>query len=166
MPDEYLTTALNDLADMFTPEVVLGEARRLLGPVTPSTPSRVADPDTSHASGERHRSTDVGRFSANNRKAQLLGQFARRHEGLTAYQAALIVMGEQCGVGRFEGCRRRVSDLAMAGYISDSGDRRPNDGGLDPAIVWKITPAGHLALDALRDSGWTRPKRALTAVAS
>lgn len=157
MTDAYLTRAIDDLADMFTPEVVLAECKRLLGPVHPSTPSRVSDPDTSIESGDRNKTGDVGRFSARSRQAILLREFRDTHAGLTAYQAALVVMGDAAPVTRLEGCRRRVSDLRAAGYIEDSGERRQNVGSPDAAIVWKITLSGSLALDALDATGWSRP---------
>lgn len=166
MTDAYLSRAIEDLAEMFTPEVVMAECHRLLGPVTPSANSRASDPATSKAAGDRRRVQDLTRFSAFSRPGRLLATFAECGWGLTAYQAALLVTGPDLPVTQFEGCRRRVSDLARIGYIEDSGETRANQGTDDESVVWKISTAGRLALDALAETGWTKPGARRTKVAA
>lgn len=163
MTDPYLTRAINDLADMFTSEVVLAECQHLLGSPISSTPSRLHDPATSQLSGARNATHDVGRFSARSRQAQLLKRI-QSAGGLTAHEAALRLLGEHGSIPQFEGCRRRVSDLVRAGYVEDSTERRCNPGSPDLSIVWRVTLAGRRALVNLGEDGWSRP--AQSAVAS
>ena len=164
---DYLVTALRDLADDYGPTGVLHAVYLIwpdldpsLAPV-PSDPYRALDPDTSNAAGKRHRSDDVGRFSARSQQGQMLGLIAR--EPMTAYAAAMAVL-EARGlhnptVSQIEGCRRRMSDLVRAGYVEDSGDRENNPGSPDPSIVWKVTDLdGSRALVRLIDTGWTKPR--------
>ena len=117
---------------------------------------RNADPDTSQDAAARKRTSDIGRFSHRSRQAKLLRAISQSHSGLTAYEAATMVLASTDYHTRIEGCRRRVSDLAQVGYIEDSGRRCQNPGSPDPAIMWKITPYGLQALANLRETGWSR----------
>jgi hypothetical protein len=120
--------------------------------VVASAPARVTDPETSHEAGPR--SADLSRFSAHSRQAKLLMVIASQN--LTDQQAALRVMGSSATPSRLEGCRRRMSDLRAAGYISDTGLRRHNVGSDDESIVWRLTLAGEKALANLANTGWSR----------
>jgi hypothetical protein len=160
-PEQYITTALTDLADVYGPEMVYAHARLLWAPPEPSQPSRVTDPDTSHASGARMESADVGRFRLTSRAAALLIAIDKVDDenvraGLTAQEATISVMGVDCPPSRFDGCRRRVSDLLRAGYIEDSGTRRSNTGSPDESIVWQVTELGRAAIVSLYLTGWSR----------
>jgi DNA-binding PadR family transcriptional regulator len=53
-------------------------------------------------------------------------------------------------VPKFEGCRRRCSDLRAAGFIEDTGDED------EGRIVWAITAQGNLAFAKMRRDGFTR----------
>jgi hypothetical protein len=116
------------------------------GPI-PSAPSRHTDPRTSVGG----RMGDVRRFSANSYAGRLLAQFSGAG-GLTDSDATIHVLGEP-GPGvpfsKWEGCRRRCSDLRAAGYIADTGREHDN------RIVWSITLAGELALDKMHLTGWS-----------
>ena len=115
----------------------------------PSAPARSSDPETSHAASETE--PDLRRFSDRSRQAHLLRLLAV--EPLTAQGAAVrITQGTVSGV---EGCRRRVSDLLAAGYLSDSGTRACNPGSADESIVWQVTDEGRRAIDRLDETGWS-----------
>lgn len=105
---------------------------------------------------KRPRAPDVGRFSSKSRQAKLLVQFDAKPS--TDYEATCRVVNPLDGYQtRFEGCRRRCSDLRTAGFLEDSGKRRANPGALDAeAIVWQITETGRLALRRLLSTGWSR----------
>ena len=119
----------------------------------PSAPARASDPETSHAAAARVRVKDVGRFSSKSRQAKLLVEFDQK--SLTDFEAARRVMPTDIHA-RFEGCRRRCSDLRAAGFLEDSGEKRSNPGSPDEAIVWRITQAGRDALTRLLATGWSR----------
>jgi hypothetical protein len=121
-----------------------------------SAPARPTDPDTSHTAQERNRSGDVARFSTRSRQARLLTMFGS-YDDLTDYEAACLVLGDTEYHTRLEGCRRRCSDLRVAGFLTDSGKRRTNPGSPDEAIVWVITPGGREALYNLQRTGWSKP---------
>lgn len=121
----------------------------------PSAPARNGHPDTSHAAADRVSVPDVRRFSARSRQAQLLAAVA--DQPMTAQEAAIKVLGLYGSVSRLEGCRRRMSDLAAAGMIVDSMQRRANIGSPDPAIVWEVTEYGRRVLDRLDTDGWSIP---------
>lgn len=117
-------------------------------------PARVDDPDTCQRSARRIiRSEFTPRFSNRSAQARLLREFSQC--AMTATEAALNVAGPGASLARIEGCRRRVSDLAAARYIIDSGARRCNPGSGDLSIVWRITTTGFSALTRLRDTGWS-----------
>jgi hypothetical protein len=118
------------------------------GPIG-SAPARHEDPRTSQAQGEKM--ADVRRFSDKSNSGRLLREFFVSGElGLTDHKATAIVVGEDAPVTRFEGCRRRCSDLRAAGFIEDS--HREEDG----RIVWTITASGSLAFANMRRTGYTR----------
>lgn len=159
MSDKYLETVINDLADMYGPEVVVTEVTRLLGPVTPSPTNR--GPQTARAAGVRRRQQDLAQFSSRSLPGRLMGAFKRASVnavGLTAHEAARSILSVSTHHTQFEGCRRRVSDLVKVGYLTDSGERRSNSGASDPAIVWRITPLGVSAVESLIGTGWARPR--------
>jgi hypothetical protein len=118
------------------------------GPV-PSAPARDDDPRTSQAQGSKMG--DVRKFSAESNSGKLLREFFRSGEtGLTDYAATMLVVGPEAPVPRFEGCRRRCSDLRAAGFIEDTGDED------EGRIVWTITAQGNLAYSKMRRDGFTR----------
>jgi hypothetical protein len=122
----------------------------------PSAPARHTDPETSHAAAKRDQ--DVGRFSKDSRCAALL-RAVRQMGGVTDQEATRAVVGSavaSISPSRFEGCRRRMSDLRAAGYIADSGVRRKNPGSDDESIVWETTTRGVIALSRLADTGWSK----------
>lgn len=122
-------------------------------------PARIDDPSTSQRSARRIvRSLYTPRFSRRSIQSQLLHAFST--EGMmTAQQAALVVKGEGAPLAQIETARRRVSDLAAARYVVDSGSRRRNPGSPDESIVWRITTTGYACIYRLRDTGWSRPAR-------
>lgn len=161
MPDEYLMNALSDLADTYTPELVIATAKAMWPPVVPSTPSRAGDRDTSIDSGARKASPDLGRFSQQSHPGRLLLHF--QHTEATALEATMTVLPPEARArpSVIDGCRRRVSDLAAVGYIEDSKQRRCNEFSPDPSVVWRITLAGEHAVRRLLSSGWSKPKTQL-----
>ena len=115
------------------------------GPIK-SAPSRDTDPRTSV--GERMG--DVRRFGRNSYAGRLLNQFAQYP--WTDSEATIKVLGEpgpSVPFSKWEGCRRRCSDLRAAGYIADTGQER------NSRIVWSITLAGELAMDKMEMTGWS-----------
>lgn len=154
-PDEYIETALKDLSDVYGPATVLAHATVLFAPPEPSSPSRTTDPATSHASGTRHSTRDVRRFSRDSLQGKLLAWYQYVGlDGLTALEAAHRLGSHSAH--RIESARKRVSELARAGYIHDSGTTRRNPGSDDAAVVWRITEAGTIAGTKMVQTGWTR----------
>ena len=99
----------------------------------------------------------MARFRATSRQAKLLVEFDAAPDGLTHFEAAGRVMSPNSAFhARFEGTRRRCSDLRAAGYIEDSDKRRYNPGSPDESIVWRITADGKVALSNLLRTGWSR----------
>jgi len=127
---------------------------RYLTPITPqpAAPARWTDPDTSHGAARQH--PDVSRFGDASRKAKMLRSFAVGP--MTQQEAAVRVVGGMAAPSAFDGCRRRASDLAAAGYIVDTGGRRANRGSRSDSIIWQVTEAGWHALERLDDTGWSR----------
>lgn len=156
-PDEYIDTTLQDLAAVYSGARVLAHAQLLFG-ASPSCPSRITDPGTSHDAGDRFASRDVGRFGAKSRTADLLRFIAAAGGGLTAQEAARMTIGVHATMSAFDGCRRRVSDLVAAGFIRDSGRRRQNVGSPDQSIVWEVTTYGLAALARLDRTGWSKER--------
>jgi len=98
---------------------------------------------------------DVRRFSSRSRQAKLLNLFLGK--SWTAQRCALAVVGINAPISALEGCRRRISDLVAAGYITDSGQREKNSGSNDESILWTITLAGMQAIKHLDRTGWSKP---------
>lgn len=113
--------------------------------------SRTGDRDTARAAGDAQ--DDDVRFAKDSRQAQALRALHARPG--TAHEVARRVLGEHAPVARVEGMRRRVSSLAHLALVEDSGDRATNPGSNRPAIVWRITAAGRVALDRLERTGWS-----------
>lgn len=113
----------------------------------PQVGERLGDPRTSKGK----RSQDVRRFSRKSQCGRLLQVFAvGTSTGYTDEEATdLVLRDESPTIGRWEGCRRRCSDLRAAGYLEDAGEER---GG---RIVWKITPQGGAAWRKMIETGWT-----------
>lgn len=103
--------------------------------------SRRSDPETSHEAGKRHEG-DVRMLRAGTVKAEVLRTFLNRHR--TAQEAAMIAVGKEAPVSTIEGARRRVSDLAKAGYVRPV-DIASNVGG-SSAVVYHLTLEGLAAL--------------------
>lgn len=163
--DQYVQAVI-DMFGFDRTEAALGRIKiQMAGPV-PQIGQR--DPDQRTSIG--HRSADVRRFSSNSHSARLLLAFedaTNRHhlyaiglparpapDGLTDAEATNRACGlaEDVGLSRWEGCRRRCSDLRAAGYIIDTGIER------DGRIVWAVTDQGRRACNLLRETGWSRPK--------
>jgi len=120
-----------------------------------SAPARGSDPATSHAAAKRDN--DVLRFSTKSRKAKLLRAF--EHPSTDHEATIRVVGGLPAHDTRFEGTRRRCSDLRPPGpvqFIEDSGSRRVNPGSDSESIVWRLTVAGRQALHELAVNGWSR----------
>ncbi len=155
-PDQYIDTTLKDLADVYGADRVLAHARVLFDAPVPSSPSRASDPATSHTSGNQRATRDVGRFSNDSLHGKLLAWFESAGiDGLTALEAALRVV-QHGALHRTESARKRVSELARAGYLFDSGTTRPNPGSDEQAVVWRISLTGQAAFAAMQRNGWTR----------
>ncbi len=129
----------------------------------PAHGARVPDQRTSTAAADRHHTDNVRRFSSRSYSARLLHAFARSGDdrspaGLTDAEATNAVIGRSgsryWAVSRWEGCRRRCSDLRAAGFIEDSGRER------DGRIVWIVTDTGRDAIVKLDETGWSRGKAA------
>lgn len=103
--------------------------------------ARRRDPETSQEAGKRHEG-DVRVLRRGTVKAAVLETFLHRHR--TAQEAAMIAVGGDAPVSTIEGARRRVSDLAKAGYLRPV-DLANNVGG-SAAIVYHLTLEGLQAL--------------------
>lgn len=149
---ERIDARVHDLIDTYgydDIEASVGRWKIEHGGPIPSAPARGDDPRTSQAQGSKMG--DVRRFSAESNSGKLLREFFVSSEtGLTDHKATKLVVGPMAAIEKFEGCRRRCSDLRAAGYIEDSG--REEDG----RIVWTITAAGGLAFAKMRRDGFTR----------
>lgn len=110
--------------------------------------SRASDPDTSKAAGRRHQ-TDVRILKKGTKRYAVLEAMVG-NPMMTAQEVALLLHGESDSLGDIEGTRRRVSDLARAGYVADSGRRRENPGSGTKAIVWQVTLMGAFAFEKAR----------------
>lgn len=99
----------------------------------PHTHARTSDPRTSHAAAHRlaHRETMLRR---------LLVEFERYPAGLTAEESSTFA-----GYTADDGAWKRVSDLALRGWIEDTGRNRIASSGREQ-IVRRITAAGRKAL--------------------
>lgn len=148
----YLHTSLESLVHRFGFNAVEAELGRIKismnGPL-----AQVGERDGDQRTSKGKRSADVRRFSRNSLSGRLLAEFGRNSE-LTDREATDEVVGTVesglVSIGRWEGCRRRCSDLREAGYLQDSGLER------DDRIAWRLTPTGAAALERLYRTGWTR----------
>jgi hypothetical protein len=80
---------------------------------------------------------------------------------MTDHEATVAVLGDlPASDTRFEGTRRRCSDLRAAEppLLEDSGVRRRNRGSTsnDEAIVWRLSGEGRRALHRLNTTGSTK----------
>jgi hypothetical protein len=148
--DEVLAIDLGDLVTLWgfdAVEAALGRIKiQMAGPVG-AAPARPSDPRTSHAAARQN--IDVRRFSAKSYAGKLLAFFVMVSSA-TDKQATDHVMGSYAEIARWEGCRRRCSDLRAAGYIKDTGAEY---GG---RIVWEPTPEGRAAFHRMQTTGWSR----------
>lgn len=87
--------------------------------------ARATDPDTSHRAAQRKRLT------VDKDRAAVLSVHAENPKGLTDFELAEIMGRQQTSVGK------RRGELRDAGYIEDSGFRRPSPSG-SSAIVWRL----------------------------
>lgn len=90
---------------------------------------RRTDPATSKQAARRNpdqRSVD---------RLRVLKLHAEHPEGLTDFQLAAILRGQQTSLGK------RRGELRDEGLIAETTERRPSPSG-SPSIVWKITEAG------------------------
>lgn len=130
-------------------EAAVGRLKiQMAGPL-PAVAVRPSDPRTSQAAAKRQRTQDLRRFSAASQCGKLLSFFVMV-SAATDKQATDHVMGGYAEIARWEGCRRRCSDLRQAGYIEDSGAE------VDGRIVWRPTPEGKAAHHRMQLTGWTR----------
>ena len=99
--------------------------------VDPRTHARSTDPVTSHDAAARLSD-----------KATMMRRLLRAHYArpLTAEEAS-----DLCGYDAADGAWKRVSDLANAGLIEDTGQRRTARSGREQ-VVRAITEAGREAL--------------------
>ena len=98
--------------------------RQLTLPLMPPA-ARKTDPETSHQAADEHQD-----IRANDRRRAL--EIDRAHpEGLTDHELGALMGRQQTSAGK------RRCELRDAGYIVDSGQRRPTPSG-STAIVWKI----------------------------
>lgn len=97
----------------------------------PRTHARWGDPDTSHAAARAlsPRQTMMRRL-------------------LTAFMVEPLTADEaiwRCGYTAEAGAWKRISDLTLAGFLEDTGQRRPGRSGRDQ-MVRRITAEGRRAL--------------------
>lgn len=136
---------------------MVAAALSAFAPGPASAPARLFDPSTSHAAAAKRADSDVLRFSQKSRKAKLLRAFG---DPATDHEATMRVVGQlPAHDTRFEGTRRRCSDLRPPGdvaFIEDSGMRRVNPGSDSESIVWRLSLAGRQALHNLSTTGWSK----------
>lgn len=118
----------------------------------PSAPARSTDPDTSHAASKTE--PDLRRFHRSTDQAKILAALNERP--MTDTEVTTLLVETKQTTSTFQGCRRRGSDLRRVGFVTDSGVRRPNPDSGAKAIVWQVTTQGHMALQRLAETGWSR----------
>jgi hypothetical protein len=140
-PEAYVEFMFDNAGDLVCVDITDGPIRQV--------GERFDDRRTSKG----QRSSDVRRFSKDSYSGRLLRAFAF-YPGLTDKEATDEVVGlaDSTDIGRWEGCRRRCSDLRAAGYIMDTGQER------DGRIVWEITPLGDRAYRTMLETGWSHRK--------
>jgi hypothetical protein len=148
--EQVLAIDLGDLVGLWgfdAVEEALGRIKiQMAGPVG-AAPARPSDPRTSHAASKSNG--DVRRFSSKTYAGRLLSFFVMIGAA-TDKQATDHVMTTYAEIAKWEGCRRRCSDLRAAAYIRDTGAEH------DGRIVWEPTPEGRAAYHRMQVSGWTR----------
>jgi hypothetical protein len=132
MTDQYLTTALRDLADVYGEDAVLEAAHALWPKAVPGgTPhTRSGDPGTSYAAA---RSIDPDRLRF--QQKAILSMLRQAEEGLTHYEMADRWRDASMGPFSESGLRSRTAELVGAQMVKDSGRRRKVSTGRN-AIVW------------------------------
>jgi hypothetical protein len=113
--------------------------------------SRGGDPRTSREAGDR-QAGDSRRFRSNSRQALVLISLDDRP--MTAQEVAVHVVGAD-SISALEGTRRRVSSLKRIGLIRETGEERFNPGSGTPSSVYSLTDLGRVALNNLRETGWS-----------
>jgi hypothetical protein len=152
VPQEITVGLPDELAGLVTfygfdaVEAELGRIKIAMSGPVHAAPARDGDPRTSHAAAKD--TPDLRRFGKNSYSGKLLRIFDQQGP-MTDHAATTAVLGD-VDVTKFEGCRRRCSDLRAAGYIADSGVEQ------DGRIMWKITKQGEDALYRMVLSGWSR----------
>lgn len=152
VPQEITVGLPDELAGLVTHysfdavEAELGRIKIAMSGPVPAAPARDGDPRTSHAAAKT--TPDVRRFGKDSYSGKLLRIFDQQGP-ITDHAATTAVLGD-VDVTKFEGCRRRCSDLRAAGYIEDSGVEE------DGRILWKVTASGSDALYRMILSGWSR----------
>lgn len=153
VPQEITVGLPDELAGLVTHysfdavEAELGRIKIAMSGPVPAAPARDGDPRTSHAAAKT--TPDVRRFGKDSYSGKLLRIFDQQGP-ITDHAATTAVLGDDVDVTKFEGCRRRCSDLRAAGYIEDSGVEE------DGRILWKVTASGSDALYRMILSGWSR----------
>lgn len=104
----------------------------------PHTKARSTDPDTSHAAAAYPR-------GSSQRWRILRAHYLEDLGGLTDEE-----LHRRLPDMRLNSLTTRRSELAGAGWLYDTGERREASGGVDQ-IVWKMTDVGHQAWKEERD---------------
>lgn len=113
--------------------------------------SRTGDPRTSREAGDR-QGGDPRRFRSTSRQSLVL--MSLETTPMTAQEVAVYVVGAD-SISALEGTRRRVSSLKRIGLIRETGEERFNPGSGTPSSVYALTDLGRVALNNLRETGWS-----------
>ncbi len=132
MTDQYLMTALRDLADVYGEDAVLSAAHALWPQAVPGgTPhTRSGDPGTSYAAA---KSIDPDRLRR--QQKVILNLLRLSEDGLTHYEMAQRWRDGAMGPFSESGLRSRTCELVGAGLVKDSGRKRKLPSNRQ-AIVW------------------------------
>jgi len=149
---------LLELTDTFPPSLIVLVVKQLWPEIfdpqrSDSFPARAHDPSTSQLAAVRHAKRDVSKFRYRSTAARVLFVLANRD--MTALDAAREASGKNTPIST-ETARKRVSELAQAGFIHNSGRRERSAGSPDEAIVWRCSGSGRVAVDLLRQTGWSK----------
>lgn len=129
-------------------EAAVGRVKIAMSGPVGAAPARHDDPRTSKAAAKT--TPDVRRFGKDSYSGRLLRVFNEAGKtGLTDHEATSRVLGKDADVTKFEGCRRRCSDLRAAAYLADTG---AEDEG---RILWAVTSEGREARYRMILSGWS-----------
>lgn len=160
IPDEHLTRGLRDLAADYSPVEVVEAVRALWPKYLPANAAashgaRTTDRQTSHAAAAKHATRDVSLFKAGSTAHYVLAAFTGAPQ--TANGAASAACTAQAvlpgNVERIETARKRVNELAKAGYIDVIGVTVENE---NERTLYEITAAGRRAISNLTQHGWSR----------